>query len=140
MIHHQMRPLVIEYRVLNVKGALMVEIPLTLDYQLRITTKRESAGTIHRDFFTFEREKPTKLENGRIKLGQQTMWVDARVELIPLGDGQYIDMGIKERTLPEVLENALVGLSDHDRIHVTTLPRKPRRMKKDPTTDEADSD
>ena len=128
VVTEQLKALGIEYRLIRTKTELIIEIPTTRDFVMRIKATDLGPGR-YMEFFTFVNIKPTRLPGGRMIPGTVKETIRASVEFISHGEHDDVTFTLHEQSLKNLIEGAIDALSQIDGITVTPLLKK-RGLKK----------
>jgi hypothetical protein len=133
LIHHQMRPLKIEYSIMRDQKSneIMIKMPTSIAGELVISPSGKSASK-NRRLFSMTPTKELRFPNGNfVKSGVKEM-VQAKVEFISHGEHEDATYLIEEPNLEEVIDTAIECLAQIDSVYLILVPkiRRPRRGKR----------
>ena len=135
LVHHQLRPLKIEYSIIRDENSneIIIKMPTSIAGELVISSSSKSASK-NRRLFRMTPPKELRFPDGKlVKSGVKEM-VQAKVEFISHGEHEDATYLIEEPNLGEVIDTAIECLAQIDSTYITMKPklRRPRRGKPSP--------
>jgi hypothetical protein len=135
LIHHQMRPLKIEYSIIHNedRNEVMIKMPTSIPGELIISSSCKSTLK-NRRLFRMTPPKELRFPDGNFVKSEVKEMVQAKVEFISHGEHEDATYLIEEPNLGEVIDTAIECLAQIDSIYITLKPkiRGPRRKKQSP--------
>ena len=127
-IHHQLRPLNIEYKLEHdrTRNEVTIIIPTSIDGILRISAYQKGA-TKNRRFFRISQPKQMRLPGGKVIRSEAREMIRAEVDFISHGEHENATYIIDEPNFAEVIDTAIECLAQIDSVYLTPISKSNKK-------------